>query len=559
MATVSSPVNIIHYERRKGSDKNYVVHETITPIKAPDLRQVIVLPKAEWLRIQDNLNHVNKQKDSLKELLKEREVLHLRSKEVVKLWSNTVTGQRQKKMEAKKIQEEIEEEEMKQIDLEEAKYKEQKRKEAIDKAKTQQYYQMDRVRRFHSGLLLTEVLKEREAQLELKQKKLNASRDLDRDVMVALRRKDEEDRQQEQHSAKQRRLKNKVLAEDLRQQIKESEFKRNQEKLENKKEAEQLQHLKELYDQERSSHEQEQKEQKRRNMNAYKEHMSTRDLQRALDAQREEMEEERRRIFAAAKEKMMTLRKEKEAEMFREVQQHKEAMLESLTVRQKEEVSNEEELIANAIAQREARLAQEQKERDEKKMAMLSAITLHREAKYKEQEEKEREEKQKNLDMLHVQKKVDRIFAEKQQLKAQKKKDDCKTLQDTHVHQMAERQAKKHLEKTAEMEFNRKNAAHFADEEKWFQIYTQGVIDRAAEAGRNTYPLQKVARKGTGGGLGPIIGSVRPSYLVHDNTGVELPTYISKRTQNIKERHATTDIQKAKKRLGFTTNSCPSR
>lgn len=58
-------------------------------------------------------------------------------------------GQRQKKLEAKTIREAIEEEERKQIDIEEAKYQAQIRKEAIEKAKTQQYYQSDRVKGFH--------------------------------------------------------------------------------------------------------------------------------------------------------------------------------------------------------------------------------------------------------------------------------------------------------------------------------------------------------------------------------------------------------------------------
>ncbi|KAL4636185.1 coiled-coil domain-containing protein 173-like [Arapaima gigas] len=551
MSSISSP--IVQYERRKGSNRDYVVQETIIPIQAPDLRHVTVLPKAEWLRIQENLNHVNKHNENLEELLKEREALHLRSKEVVKLWANTVTGQRQKKMEVKKIQEEIEEEERKQTDLEEAKYQCQKREEAIEKAKTQQYYQMDRVRGFHSALLLTEVLKERDIQLELKQKKLNVSRNLDKDAMAALRRKDEEAMQQELHSAKQKRLKNKALAEELKQQMKDSELKKNQEKLEIKKEAEKLQQLKKLYIQEKRRYEQEQKEQKRHNMNTYKDHMSTRDLQKALDAQREEMEEERRGIFTAAKEKMMKLRKEKEEEMFREVQKRKEAILEKLVARKEGKVSNEEELIAKAISQQEARLAQEEKEKDDKKMAMLSAIALHREAKQKEQVEKAKEEKQKNLDMIYAQKETDRIFIEKQQWKAQKKKEECKILQDTYAHQMAERHAKKQLEKSEEIGFTKKNEELFANEEKWFQNYAQQVIDRATEAGQNTYPLHKAARKDSGGGLGPIIGSVKPKYLVNDISGVEIPAHISKTSVNIKELHATTGIQQAKKRLGFTT------
>ncbi|XP_018585176.1 coiled-coil domain-containing protein 173-like isoform X2 [Scleropages formosus] len=436
------------------------VEETITPIQAPDLCQVAVLPKAEWLRIQDNLNHVNKHNNVLQEISKEREALHLRSKEVVKLWSNTIT----------------------------------------------------------SGLLLTEVLKEREAQLQLKQKTQNACRNLDRDIIAALERKDEEAMQQEEESAKQRRLKNKATAEDLKQQMKEHEHNENLEKLRIQKEAEELLQLQELYNRERHRFEQMQKEQKRRNMNAYKEHMATRDLLRALDAKKEELEEERRKLIVAGREKMLQLRREKETEMLRDVQRRNEALLESVAElerqRQQEEATNEETMFANAVAEREARLAQEQKERDEKKMAMLSAIALHRDTKRQEEEENEREEKHKDLDILHGSKKADRFFFEDELLKVQKIKEDRKTLQDAHIRQMAERHAKMQLEMNQEMDFNTTNEDRIADEEKWFRIYAKGVIDRAEETERNTYPLNKAARKGSGGGLGPVIGGVRPSYLV---------------------------------------------
>ena len=59
-------------------------------VQPPDLRQVTVLSRAEWLRIKDELNQVDKDNDSLREAIEEREALHLRSKEVVKLWSNTI-------------------------------------------------------------------------------------------------------------------------------------------------------------------------------------------------------------------------------------------------------------------------------------------------------------------------------------------------------------------------------------------------------------------------------------------------------------------------------------
>lgn len=59
-------------------------------VQPTDLRQVTVLTKAEWLRIKDELNQVNKDKESMREAVKQREALHLQSKEVVKLWSNTI-------------------------------------------------------------------------------------------------------------------------------------------------------------------------------------------------------------------------------------------------------------------------------------------------------------------------------------------------------------------------------------------------------------------------------------------------------------------------------------
>lgn len=56
----------------------------------PDLRQVTVLSKAEWQRIQRELDPPNPEKERRTEEAQEREVLHQQSVEVVKQWSNTI-------------------------------------------------------------------------------------------------------------------------------------------------------------------------------------------------------------------------------------------------------------------------------------------------------------------------------------------------------------------------------------------------------------------------------------------------------------------------------------
>ena len=81
---------------------------------------------------------------------------------------------RKAKLEAKKVREEREEQCRQQEDIEEAIYKAAERKRSIKHAKTLTFAQTDRVKGFHGALILTEVLKEREAQLELKKERLQA-------------------------------------------------------------------------------------------------------------------------------------------------------------------------------------------------------------------------------------------------------------------------------------------------------------------------------------------------------------------------------------------------
>lgn len=116
----------------------------------------------------------------------------------------------------------------------------------------------------------------------------------------------------------------------------------------------------------------------------------------------------------------------------------------------------------------------------------------------------------------------------------------------------AEKRAKDQRTKKEQKDFVERNTALIVEEENQFQKYAKQVIETAEKGGRNIYPLLKAGREGIGGGLGPMFSGLRPSYLVHDESGVQMPNYVSGTTQNIKELNETSDIQKSKKRLGFT-------
>ncbi|XP_031153852.1 coiled-coil domain-containing protein 173 isoform X2 [Sander lucioperca] len=521
-------------------------------IQPPDLRQVTVLTKAEWLRIQDEINQVNKDKERMREGAKQRETLHLQSKEVVKLWSNTIAGQRQKQLEAKKLREEIEEEKRKLTDKEEAKYQEQQRREAIEKAKTQLYYQTDRVKGLHRALLLTEVLKEREAQIELRQRIKSASKDVDKEFLNMVESREDEALRQEQEKALQKKLERQAVAEQLKKQVKENELLREREKIENKKDGEETQRLQELYQWEQRMEEEREAKLKRDLMHAHLEHITNRDLIRAADTQKQNAEEEQRKLFLSAKQKMMKLRKDKEKELFREAQMRRERIMDKLTVTQQEQTDSEEQRIAKAVAERDTKQAQQQREEEEKKAAMLESIAAHREFLRLEKEQRDKTDKQNTRDRLQAKKQADRIFSEKQQLKNQRIKEDEKKLQEFHAAQMAQKSARHQQLRREEHEFEVKTTELIAEEENLFQQYSQHIISAAAEAQRNVFPLCKAAGEGVGGGLGPISNGVKPRYLVQDRTGAQMPKYVSGATQNIKKLNEAVDIQDTKRRLGFT-------
>ncbi|XP_040003725.1 coiled-coil domain-containing protein 173 isoform X2 [Xiphias gladius] len=544
--------SVVQHGRRRGSSKSVSsAEEPSRTIQPPDLRQVTILTKAEWLRIQDELNRVNKDKESMREAASQREALHLQSKEVVKLWSNTIAGQRQKNLEAKKIREQIEEEKRKLTDIEEAKYQEQKRKEAIEKAKTQLYYQTDRVKGLHRALMLTEVLKEREAQIELKQRIKSASKDVDKEFMHISKTREDEALRREQEKAHQKKLERQAVAENLKKQIKENELARQRQKTENKKDGEEIQRHQELYQWEQRMEERRQAEQKRNLMQGHLEHLTNRDLIRAADAQKHAAEEEQRKLYLSAKQKMMKLRKDKEMEIFREAQMHRERIMNKLTVTQQEQTVSEEQRLAKAVAERDAKQAQQQREEEEKRSAMLKSITAHREFMRKEKEQRDKVAQQNMRDTLQAKREADRIFSEKQQLKTQRIREDERKLQEFNATQMAAKIARHQQLRREEHEFEAKNTDLVATEENQFQQYAQHIIDAAAEAQRNVFPLCKAAREGIGGGLGPVCSGVRPSYLVQDCSGAQMPNYVSGATENIKKLNEAVDIQEAKRRLGF--------
>ncbi|XP_072274402.1 cilia- and flagella- associated protein 210 [Pyxicephalus adspersus] len=557
MATASAPV--VQYGRRKGSSRRQtaekVTENVDLTIKPVDLREVTVLPKADWERIVNYNNSLENEARRLYEERKELEALHLRSQEVVKNWTNTISGFRQKRLKAKQLREEKEEEEKKKIDLEEAQYQAEKRREAIENARTKQYYQTDKVKTFHSALLLTEVMRERDAQIELKNKIQNMSNRQDKDTLANMQRELEESIYKDQQKALQKLTERKNNSNELLKQMEDHRHATELEKQANYREGEEIRRLTRLYEWEMNKLAKLKLEEKQEIMNAHLAHVADKNMLRDLEKQKEEENDDLVRRFILAKKKMSNLKKERETELHRQELERRDRITELLAAQMKQKVDDEEQRIKKAVAEMDAKDKKETQEKEEKIKADIKAITEHRLAMRRRKEEEEKKEKLKALQALYEIREADNYFIAQQKEKTRQTEEQCKKVQTMQIQQMAEKKTMSHEEQEADIVYTKQNEALMMKEEEVFQEYAKQVINSVTKTGANPYALKKAAQSGTGGGRGPVYsgrGGIRPSYLVQDTSGVQLPAYQNDTTQLIKGIHDSGDIQQAKRKMGFT-------
>jgi len=517
----------------------------------PDLRQVTILSKADWERIQTQLHRKQIEEERLRKIREENDDRKKRSKDIVQHWGNTIAGQRQRKLEARKLREQKEEEEKKQMDIEEAMYQSQLRKEAIDKAKTQQYYQTDRVKGFHSALMLTEVLKEREAQLELKRLKDMAGKGQDKEWLDLARREHEEAIRADQMKAAERIVNAKQNQHFLKAQVMDHHKANEKVKMEDVFEGEELQNLSIQNKMEKERLEAIRKDEKRQLMEDNQRQIDERIALRKLQENQEDEEDEECRIFAAAKRKMMKLRSEKEKQLHNEKQQQLEQIRERLAAQLKQKMDDEDVRIREAVLEAEEKRAKEEAEKEGKMKTIIQSQAEHRNLQMKEGEQKKKEERRQELETIRIRQAADEIFRRNEEEKRNRRFENNRDLARFHLTQTDQLATKEREEKEQSRALDQANLQLLALEEQQFQEYASKVIDHCEKGGRNVYPLRKAANPGHGGGAGPVFegkGGIRPSYMVMDKSGKQMPHYQRDSTEETKQ-----DIYdvKSKKRLGF--------
>ncbi|XP_037352519.1 cilia- and flagella- associated protein 210-like [Talpa occidentalis] len=249
---------------------------------------------------------------------------------------------------------------------------------------------------------------------------------------------------------------------------------------------------------------------------------------KAVEQQQQEEADEKIRKFIKAKKCLTQLRKEKEDETHRLMEERRERINNFLSELMKKKLDNEDLIIARDIAEAEAEWEKKEREKYEKNKAELKAIAEYRATVMKNKEEEERQKKIEAKEQLHAILKADQIFYEHEKEKKCKADKEHKEIQEAHIQQIAKN---KFNAKQAELDYWRLTDALLAEKEKEFQDYAREVIEFESEStNKYIYPLVKAVQMGPGGGRGPVFmdrGGIRPSYQANDVTGVQLPFYNS--------------------------------
>ncbi|KAM7049162.1 cilia- and flagella- associated protein 210 isoform 2-T2 [Acridotheres tristis] len=481
--------------RRSGAPHNLkekdVLDEYFLPNEA-DLRQVIVMPKAEWERIQASIReaaHIDEKK--------EQEEVHLDSKAAGKDPPNATLSLIQQKLQAKKLREEKEEEERKLLDLEEAKFQVAKRKEVIDRAKTYLLYQDDRIRHFHGAFLLTKVLKERDAQVEFLKSRLadNKKRDYEEE-----QRRFKEYILSEQEKARQHYMNQQALRKDQLEQIKEREHQADLAKQEKKREGEEIQRSVQQYQLEIQRKKEKERETKIERQKLYHDYLNDQKIIKAIEEQNQMEEDDRIKAHFKAKEIIARMRKKKEAEMRRQVQEQQDKIISRAAEQMSEALKMEGDRLRRDSARIEAEEEKKRKEKEAKQKAAIESIAEHRATVMKLKEEKERQEKEEAEEERDVLMEKDRIHLEMENNKKHRRHEANREVQKIQLQQMAEKQARKEQEKQADLDYYAQTEAIALSKEHEFQKYAKEVIETESKTTHHLYPLLKACKDGLGHG-----------------------------------------------------------
>ena len=271
-----------------------------------------------------------------------------------------------------------------------------------------------------------------------------------------------------------------------------------------------------------------------------------------LDIIQSKAEDEEIKLFEKAKSELQKSRKQREKQIFDDRQKVSMRIKDNIESKNEAELDQEDSNIAKAVAEKDLAESKLNAAKMNARRQAIFDIKKHRMDEAKRLLDESEFSRKKNEEDLKTRVQIDNDYLESEKLKWASKKTKSQEYQKFYKDQINQRATKERIAIDNELncDAKEKEARHL--EELEFQKYAEDVISRAKQMNKNTFPLIKAAMPGDGGGHGPVdaVGS-RPSFQSTDAYGVQLPTYQKGSTDAVKKYYTPNDMAHAKKRFGF--------
>lgn len=456
-----------------------------------NLNNILVITKNDLDRIHGHLNKRRNEDESQQEEARRKKELHEKSLALTRNWNNTIEGSRRHKLQQKAIREEKLEKERQVVDVEFAKVMAEERKKALEQAKLLQYHETDKVKNFHSALKLSEVLKEREAQIELKKLVDQLKVEQDKEIIAKFNAIQEEKDMKENQKWQKKQFETDKLRQYHKKQIQYKEDKLDKEREEVVRDAETIARLNEQFRAEKEQLEMIRK-QKQHDLRDEYDHVLVNKL-RNKEAEQiiDEEENDEIRVYANAKKKMAIMKRQKDLATMKQKEEQTERMIAKIGMQLKEKDNDEDFRIAKALAKREAKEYNDEIMKNLKYERDLHQIQLHRKETMQRKEEEKKLREKEDAEFMKKKMETDLLYQMYEREKNEKRQLKMNEISKQNVKLNKEKKEVAKKERFLEKEYIAKEYELMKLEDKQFEDYTSNVIDYMEKHGRNVYPMKK--------------------------------------------------------------------
>lgn len=412
-----------------------------------------------------------------------------------KEWPNTIEALREKKKKdgIKRLQ--TIEAAQQIIDEQEAKFAEEQRRQAIDRANMLLYKDSERVKALSSAVLISTVMKEREAQHVVKAARAEQEKQIEQMWDSLERQKAYEEEQRDVQKARERQLrthkmietqnKQRALLRDIKVQQREQEVVEGE-----------LNKRAVLEAQTEAAAAEQRRQQRLKELEAETKRMNQEQLALKAEARKmEALEEEALEAFARQKEAMEQARKERILEVARQKRERYEAMIAKQIKHLGELKAEEEKRTHMQVLELADRQGEEERKKEEKRLKLVSDIARSR----TNQMQRKREEKERQAA-------EDRIMNQQWQERAREQEEreleikrrtveNAVRLQNLQRQQMLTNEERAIQDKVRELEEAKAAEMAARHDEAVFEEYAHSQMAELERTQRSVVPVQLMLQK----------------------------------------------------------------